>query len=208
MLSLPASQVADQSGIPAGSSHITNFQAVALPHHRRIVKRPVLNPQPFQFVSAGVAPQPSGAAGSSAVQDAPHDGRIEALERTLSYLKVSNRESEQKQKDLSNELAQTKDRLLRHEAEIGQMRGENLSTMSTAALFALEGRLHDSLRSVHEEMQRRRLHLECVVCLNERVSILFTPCGHLSTCQNCAAKVGETCPVCMRPIETKIRAYI
>jgi len=41
---------------------------------------------------------------------------------------------------------------------------------------------------------------ECVVCLENNPNIIFLPCGHLCTCQNCSIRLMNKCPLCRRKI--------
>ena len=47
---------------------------------------------------------------------------------------------------------------------------------------------------------------ECVICLEERYTIAFVPCGHLITCLECSFKV-KNCPVCRLHISGRLRVY-
>ena len=47
----------------------------------------------------------------------------------------------------------------------------------------------------------------CVICMDKKVEMTFSPCGHLVACVLCAS--GQTtCPICRRCIESKIRTYL
>jgi hypothetical protein len=47
---------------------------------------------------------------------------------------------------------------------------------------------------------------ECSVCLDGERNTMFQPCGHLSTCGTCAARL-DRCPVCRAKITAKLRVY-
>ncbi|XP_061738854.1 baculoviral IAP repeat-containing protein 8-like [Nerophis ophidion] len=49
--------------------------------------------------------------------------------------------------------------------------------------------------------------LECSVCMDRKSSIVFVPCGHLSTCEHCAQAV-YSCPICCGFIAQKVKTYI
>jgi hypothetical protein len=44
----------------------------------------------------------------------------------------------------------------------------------------------------------------CIVCLDERKSVLFLPCKHICVCEACARKLTRarpaSCPLCRAPI--------
>lgn len=44
---------------------------------------------------------------------------------------------------------------------------------------------------------------ECSICLMNYKNIVFFPCGHFNTCENCA-RLLNLCPVCRVKIEAKI----
>ncbi|XP_055687768.1 E3 ubiquitin-protein ligase LRSAM1-like isoform X2 [Lutzomyia longipalpis] len=45
---------------------------------------------------------------------------------------------------------------------------------------------------------------ECVICMDEKVGIIFIPCGHLCVCLECHQSVA-TCPMCRAAIDQRIR---
>ena len=49
---------------------------------------------------------------------------------------------------------------------------------------------------------------ECVVCLDARAAMAFTGCGHMVTCEACAARVGAACPVCGQPKGAAIKVFM
>lgn len=47
----------------------------------------------------------------------------------------------------------------------------------------------------------------CSVCLIRDVNVLFHPCSHVATCQQCSERV-TTCPTCRSDIIERLRAYV
>lgn len=47
---------------------------------------------------------------------------------------------------------------------------------------------------------------ECIVCLEQERTHVFTPCGHFMFCDKCAMKF-KTCPVCQLPVESTMRVF-
>ncbi|XP_059616470.1 E3 ubiquitin-protein ligase LRSAM1-like [Phlebotomus argentipes] len=45
---------------------------------------------------------------------------------------------------------------------------------------------------------------ECVICMDEKVEIIFIPCGHLCVCSGCHNSVTN-CPMCRAAIDQRIR---
>ena len=44
---------------------------------------------------------------------------------------------------------------------------------------------------------------ECIICMDTEKQIVFDPCGHLYSCNNCSAKVNK-CPICRSIIINRI----
>jgi hypothetical protein len=53
----------------------------------------------------------------------------------------------------------------------------------------------------------------CVVCLTNKSTYAFVPCGHLALCEECAGKFDEfeqlesKCPICRMRYRYKVRVY-
>ena len=47
----------------------------------------------------------------------------------------------------------------------------------------------------------------CLVCMDKTADIVFRPCNHLATCEECSVKVAS-CPVCRAVTYTKLRIFI
>jgi hypothetical protein len=47
----------------------------------------------------------------------------------------------------------------------------------------------------------------CIVCLHSERRVLLLPCRHLVMCEECSAKVTQTCPMCTASIESKVVAF-
>ena len=62
------------------------------------------------------------------------------------------------------------------------------------------------------ESEKNSLHelyldrLECKICLMNKVQVIFLPCGHLGTCELCAAK-SNNCPICRARIERRVTNF-
>ncbi|XP_071948893.1 uncharacterized protein [Antedon mediterranea] len=77
---------------------------------------------------------------------------------------------------------------------------EGASAMPSAPPEEIEsaaGALAPSEVTVH-------INTECVVCLENNSNILFLNCGHVCCCFTCSGPIN-LCPLCRRPIETKIK---
>ncbi|XP_059139922.1 baculoviral IAP repeat-containing protein 8-like [Physella acuta] len=47
----------------------------------------------------------------------------------------------------------------------------------------------------------------CKVCLAEKCSVAFVPCGHIVCCPGCAETL-TSCPVCRAMIQIRLRTYV
>ena len=48
--------------------------------------------------------------------------------------------------------------------------------------------------------------LFCKICFNNKLNVVFDPCGHFCTCIDCAQNI-ETCPICRVIIEKKNKNF-
>ena len=58
---------------------------------------------------------------------------------------------------------------------------------------------------------RVALQGECVVCCDQLATHLFTACGHLCACSECAKSIIEStalCPICRTPSSTAVKVYV
>uniref|UniRef100_A0A2C9K5T4 RING-type domain-containing protein n=1 Tax=Biomphalaria glabrata TaxID=6526 RepID=A0A2C9K5T4_BIOGL len=78
---------------------------------------------------------------------------------------------------------------------------ESLRTDSTASTL-LEKLLH-----LKEKNNELRQQIVCKICLDQEVTVIFLPCGHLVSCTECATAMKD-CPVCRMNIKGTVRAFI
>lgn len=55
-----------------------------------------------------------------------------------------------------------------------------------------------------QKLQREKL---CKICMDRDIDIVFIPCGHLVTCNECSVSLSK-CPVCCGDIRQKVKTYI
>ena len=49
----------------------------------------------------------------------------------------------------------------------------------------------------------------CKICMENEISFVFIPCGHLITCENCALSENlKNCPMCRKKITTRLKTYL
>lgn len=61
--------------------------------------------------------------------------------------------------------------------------------------------------SLEEENRILKEARQCKICMDAEVGIVFLPCGHLTTCVNCAPNL-EDCPVCRSAIKATVRTFL
>lgn len=61
--------------------------------------------------------------------------------------------------------------------------------------------------SLEEENRLLKEARLCKICMDGEVGIVFLPCGHLTTCVNCAPNL-EDCPVCRCAIKATVRTFL
>lgn len=65
----------------------------------------------------------------------------------------------------------------------------------------------EKLVSLEEENRLLKEARLCKICMDGEVGIVFLPCGHLTTCVNCAPNL-EDCPVCRCAIKATVRTFL
>lgn len=58
-----------------------------------------------------------------------------------------------------------------------------------------------------ENDNENKKSIECKICLDEEVGMIFIPCGHICACVTCSQELTR-CPVCRKHIVKKIRGYL
>ncbi|XP_059141214.1 uncharacterized protein LOC131929045 [Physella acuta] len=80
---------------------------------------------------------------------------------------------------------------------------------ATAAMPVLVDSKEDLkiIQDLKEQNSTLRNNLICKICMDKEVKIVFLPCGHLVSCQECAVAFHD-CPVCRSHIRAYVRASI
>ena len=83
----------------------------------------------------------------------------------------------------------------------------------------LEGQ-NQTLQVQNDNLQAHATNLEalakiaedsqlCKICMENEISFVFIPCGHLITCENCALSENlKNCPMCRKQITTRLKTYL
>eukprot|EP01016_Furgasonia_blochmanni_P007632 TRINITY_DN13059_c0_g2_i1.p1 TRINITY_DN13059_c0_g2~~TRINITY_DN13059_c0_g2_i1.p1 ORF type:complete len:328 (+),score=11.45 TRINITY_DN13059_c0_g2_i1:47-1030(+) len=63
--------------------------------------------------------------------------------------------------------------------------------------------------NAHNDGNQGEIDALCIVCVDNKVNTCFYKCGHMCCCEFCAGRIrGLRCPLCRKPIEAVIRAYV
>ncbi|XP_035505842.1 E3 ubiquitin-protein ligase XIAP [Scophthalmus maximus] len=58
-----------------------------------------------------------------------------------------------------------------------------------------------------EKLMKLQREKQCKICMDRDISIVFIPCGHLVTCEQCSKSLIK-CPICCGAISQKLKTYI
>ena len=70
--------------------------------------------------------------------------------------------------------------------------------------------IYKQLHEIEKENRRLRMQRLCKICMEKEVQVVFIPCGHLVSCQQCAQCLTDEnlkCPMCRENIEGKVRVF-
>ncbi|XP_064627092.1 baculoviral IAP repeat-containing protein 3-like isoform X2 [Lineus longissimus] len=76
-------------------------------------------------------------------------------------------------------------------------------TQSTSAYLPIPG----DEKTLVEENRQLKEQTMCKICMDNEVSMVFIPCGHLVACADCAPSLSQ-CPICRRAITGTIRTFL
>lgn len=65
----------------------------------------------------------------------------------------------------------------------------------------------ENFKRLEEESKDMKAQMMCKICCEMAVSIVFLPCGHLTSCAQCAPAL-KTCPVCRTEIKGSVKIEI
>ncbi|XP_043927023.1 baculoviral IAP repeat-containing protein 8-like [Protopterus annectens] len=96
-----------------------------------------------------------------------------------------------------------------------QKTGKNYDTVQALVtdLLKAEGKSddenmeHSEEADVQEKLRRLQEEKLCKICMDKNICIVFIPCGHLVTCQSCAAAI-EKCPICCCVINQRLKTFM
>lgn len=78
-------------------------------------------------------------------------------------------------------------------------------SVSEDQLFSLDPEQTAAV-GVMENPASRPDKLNCIICCDKQIQIVFVPCGHQLACLECSRQITD-CPMCRKKIEQKIRTF-
>uniref|UniRef100_A0A182YU70 RING-type domain-containing protein n=1 Tax=Biomphalaria glabrata TaxID=6526 RepID=A0A182YU70_BIOGL len=93
----------------------------------------------------------------------------------------------------------TSESLLKSLTELGQVIQEADTKTLTSSI--------DYSEAIRKENQELREQSLCKICLDEKMEIVFTSCGHLACCTECASALDK-CPICRKAVTGKVRVHM
>ncbi|KAK3097053.1 hypothetical protein FSP39_005927 [Pinctada imbricata] len=67
--------------------------------------------------------------------------------------------------------------------------------------------IDENSKSIYEETTAMKEQLTCKVCMDNSVSVVFLPCGHIVVCSVCSVRLSK-CPICRRYIREKVKTLM
>jgi len=144
---------------------------------------------------------------SASFCDCGPSGKCNAMEIKK---KEEKKEIKEEKKEKSNENVETKIKRLFKELEsisLEELSEKGLDEMSIKCDVVLT-----AMKNKMEKEKQRRSKKEnegddeCVICMAEKRSAVFVPCGHHVTCMSCSAMIKQ-CPLCRQTIEKTIKLF-
>ncbi len=90
---------------------------------------------------------------------------------------------------------------------VGEHTTPNTNTASTAKNIAIvEQNNTTAIPDTNDDSDET--NEDCIICMENKVSSAFVPCGHMNVCDQCYPKLPTpTCPSCKQPIENHMKIF-
>ena len=67
--------------------------------------------------------------------------------------------------------------------------------------------IESEYETLKETVARNEEQKLCKICMDQQISMVFLPCGHLICCDQCAQTL-KVCPMCRKQIEGTVKTYM
>ena len=139
---------------------------------------------------------------------------VRELGYSMDVIKAAYKDERQKHRDGEISAAQLLEQVLENEDKnscCSAPDSENISvSIEESKIENCESRHQKSESSAEESTGKSTAAsdiLLCKVCMEEQVSIVFLPCGHLVTCGQCAPAMRK-CPLCRAHVKSTVKTYL
>uniref|UniRef100_A0A9I3VTV8 RING-type domain-containing protein n=1 Tax=Biomphalaria glabrata TaxID=6526 RepID=A0A9I3VTV8_BIOGL len=102
------------------------------------------------------------------------------------------------------EMTLTADLLIETLTQEGKVAQTNFSNFDQETTFEED---LEKVRLIKETNLHLRQQTVCKMCLDNEVSVVFLPCGHLVSCSECSSAVSK-CPMCRADVKGIVRAFL
>lgn len=96
---------------------------------------------------------------------------------------------------------------IRVSEEISNTERVSEATTNTEQVSSADRKSNDRLESIIEENKYLKDRQLCKICLDEIVSIVFLPCGHLVSCVDCSHAIRK-CPICRVFVKGTVKSIL
>ncbi|KAK3109120.1 hypothetical protein FSP39_023454 [Pinctada imbricata] len=86
------------------------------------------------------------------------------------------------------------------------LRDENKSLEEVSGVNSTQNRSNE-ISELQDENMRLRDMTTCKICMDDTVSVVFLPCGHLAACSQCAPALRK-CPICRMFVKGTVRTFL
>jgi hypothetical protein len=139
------------------------------------------------------------------------DDPDEKHQKDIAKLQSELDESKHQGVDLKNSNQALHDQILSLERLNNQLQGSLLQSLSLTALHQQQQLNLTANQKIFQEISLRleaeAAKMECTVCMEKLIDIVFAPCGHSCTCSKCSIPMKE-CPICRTNITSSTKIYL
>ena len=69
--------------------------------------------------------------------------------------------------------------------------------------------LEDQTKYLEDQAKNFEEERLCKICMENQISFVFIPCGHFTTCENCAVNGDlKICPMCRKQIIKRLKTFL
>ncbi|XP_060575389.1 baculoviral IAP repeat-containing protein 7-A-like [Ruditapes philippinarum] len=121
----------------------------------------------------------------------------------IEFLQEINKEVPNKQQTVSG-----KPEITEHESNVasGGTSSNLYKTVNDVTVKDTNTRIKSEKQHLLEENRRLKALMTCKICLDKEAVVAFLPCGHLTSCEQCAKSLKK-CAICRKDVAATVRVY-